>query len=370
MSAVPPPLGMLAELTHRCPLACPYCSNPVDLTRRSGELDTATWIRVFDEAAGLGVLHVHLSGGEPTARQDIVELTAAASRAGLYTNLITSGIGLRAERMEALARAGLDHVQLSVQDVLPDEADRVAGLPGAHAAKAEAARAAIAAGLALTINAVVHRGNVERIPELVRDALRAGAGRIEVAHTQYHGWASRNRAALMPTRAQVERARADVARLRDDTAGAIAIDYVAPDHFARFPKPCMNGWGRRVLNVTPAGDVLPCHSAQTIPGLVFDNVRNRALRDIWDGSAAFEAFRGTAWMKQPCSSCSRRDIDFGGCRCQALALTGDARNTDPACTLSPRHDLIVAARDAGEAAEFTPRRFGRPSREVEAATSA
>ncbi len=365
MSDIDPPLGLLAELTHRCPLSCPYCSNPVDLERRSAELDTGTWIRVFAEAAAMGVLQLHLSGGEPTARRDIVELTRAAARSGLYTNLITSGIGVTSERLAALAEAGLDHLQLSVQDVLPAEADRIAGLAGSHAAKREVALATVEAGLALTINGVVHRGNVDRITQLVEDAVELGAGRIEIAHTQYHGWASRNRAFLMPTRDQVVRARDTVAALRTTYAGRISIDYVPADYYARYPKPCMNGWGRRTLNVTPSGHVLPCHSAATIPGLVFANVRDQPLREIWTSSPAFGAFRGTDWMREPCSSCARKEIDFGGCRCQALALTGDARNTDPVCTLSPFRPLIDAARVSEAASDFEQRGFaasGTPRR--------
>lgn len=358
MSEVGPPLGLLAELTHRCPLSCAYCSNPIDLARRSAELDTATWIRVFEQAAGLGVLQLHLSGGEPTARADVLDLTGAARAAGLYTNLITSGIGLGPDRIAALARAGLDHLQLSVQDVLPDEADRMAGLAGSHAAKREVARIAVAAGLALTINAVVHRGNVARIPDLVAEAVALGAGRIEIAHAQYHGWALTNRDALMPTREQVEVARDAVAELRGAHLGRIGIDYVAPDYYARYPKPCMNGWGRRTLNVTPSGWALPCHSAQTIPGLVFWNVRDHSLKEIWEESPAFGAFRGTGWMREPCRSCSRQEIDFGGCRCQALALTGDARNTDPVCTLSPMRDRVVVALSRPEGQpELVARRF-------------
>lgn len=359
MNEIEPPLGLLAELTHRCPLSCAYCSNPIDLERRSSELDTANWVRVFSEAASLGVLHVHLSGGEPTARADIVDLTRAANQAGLYTNLITSGVGVGADRVAALAEAGLDHLQLSVQDALPDEADRMSGLAGSHAAKREAARRAVAARLALTINAVVHRGNIARIPDLVAEAVALGAGRIEIAHAQYHGWALANREALMPTREQVVTAREAVGALRRVHADRIAIDYVAPDYYARFPKPCMNGWGRRTINVTPSGVALPCHSAQTIPDLFFWNVRDHSLREIWESSPAFAAFRGTEWMREPCNSCARKDIDFGGCRCQALALTGDARNTDPVCSLSPMRDNVLAALSAAASASpLRKRRYG------------
>jgi pyrroloquinoline quinone biosynthesis protein E len=358
--SAPAPLGLLAELTHRCPLSCPYCSNPIELDRRSAELDTATWQRVFDEAAALGVLQIHLSGGEPTARADIVALTRHAAQAGLYTNLITSGIALDRAKLDALADAGLDHVQLSVQDVRAEEADRIAGLRGAHAQKQAVAREVVAVGLPLTINAVIHRTNVGQIELLIRQAIAWGARRIEVAHAQYYAWALKNRAALMPTAAQILAARATVERMRAETRGTIVIDYVAPDYFGARPKPCMNGWGRQSLNVTPSGRVLPCHAAESIPGLEFWTVRDHPLADIWQRSPAFEAFRGTKWMPEPCVSCDRREIDFGGCRCQAFLLTGDARNADPVCALSPFHGTVeaIAAGVPGADEAFTYRRFG------------
>jgi PqqA peptide cyclase len=345
-----PPLGLLAELTHRCPLACPYCSNPLELERRSAELDTATWLRVFDEAAALGVLQLHLSGGEPASRADLVALTGGAAKAGLYTNLITSGVGLERGRLEALAAAGLDHVQLSVQHVREDEADRIAGYRGAHARKRRFAREVAALGLPLTVNAVIHRANIDAVEPLVREAVEVGARRIEVAHAQYYGWGLRNRAALMPSAAQAAAAGDTVARLRRELQGTIVIDYVAPDHFGRFPKS---------LNVNPAGRALPCHAAETIPGLSFWNVRDRPLKAIWEDSPAFNAFRGTAWMPEPCASCERRDIDFGGCRCQALALTGDARNTDPVCVRAPMRARVAAvvAEAQSAAPAFAYRRY-------------
>lgn len=336
-ASVPAPLGLLAELTHRCPLACPYCSNPLDLTPRSAELDVATWTRVFTEAAALGVLQVHLSGGEPAARPDLVEITAAAHQAGLYTNLITSAVGLDATRLERLRASGLDHVQVSIQDVLADSADHIAGYAGAHARKLIFARRVVDLGLALTVNAVIHRANIERLAEMLDLAASLGAGRVEVAHAQYYGWALRNRDSLMPTWAQVQAAIATVERIRPSYSGRLAIDLVVPDYYARRPKPCMGGWGRRSLNVTPSGRVLPCHAAETIPGLTFWSVHDHALADIWAHAPAFEAFRGTAWMQEPCRSCDQREIDFGGCRCQALAIMGDAAATDPACDLSPHH---------------------------------
>ena len=335
------PLGLLAELTHRCPLGCPYCSNPLALDPRREELDAQTWARVFNEAAGLGVLQVHLSGGEPGARRDLVEITTAAHAAGLYTNLITSAVGITAETLQKLADAGLDHVQISIQDSEPASADHIAGYRGAFARKRALAAEVVRQKILLTVNAVMHRANIDRLEDMVALALSLGASRVEIAHAQYYGWALKNRAALMPTAAQVKRAAAVVERLRQDHHGEIVIDAVVPDYHARLPKPCVGGWGQRSLNVTPSGKVLPCHAAESIPGLEFWSVREHSLADIWANSPAFNAFRGTAWMREPCRSCARRDIDFGGCRCQAFALTGDARATDPVCHLAPNHDKVA-----------------------------
>jgi len=335
------PIGLLAELTHRCPLGCPYCSNPVALEGRADELDTITWARVLQEAAALGVLQVHLSGGEPAARRDLPAITAAAHAAGLYTNLITSGVGLTAATLEALAEAGLDHVQVSIQDFAPQSADHIAGYKGAFARKTALAADVIRLGLPLTINAVMHRANIDHIEAMVDLALALGASRVEIAHVQYYGWALKNRAQLMPTREQVSRAAAAVDALRQRHHGRIVIDAVIPDYYARYPKACVGGWGRRSLNVTPSGRVLPCHAAETIPGMTFWSVREHSLAEIWAHSPAFNAFRGTDWMQEPCRSCPRREQDFGGCRCQALALTGDARATDPVCHLSPHHARLA-----------------------------
>ena len=340
-TTLPAPLGLLAELTHRCPLGCPYCSNPLALDKRSDELDTATWARVFREAAGLGVLQVHLSGGEPAARRDLEEIVKAARDASLYTNLITSAVGLTSERLNALADAGLDHVQISIQDNEAESADHIAGYKGAFACKSALAAEIVKLGLPLTVNVVVHRANIGRVEAMVELALSLGAGRVEIAHVQYYGWALKNRAALMPTREQVEQAVADVERLRTKYHGRIVIDAVVPDYYARFPKPCVGGWGRRSLNVTPAGRVLPCHAAEVIPGLEFWNVREHSLGDIWRASPAFNAFRGTEWMQEPCKSCALKEKDFGGCRCQAFLIAGDARAADPVCHLSPHHALVA-----------------------------
>jgi PqqA peptide cyclase len=338
---IPAPVGILAELTHRCPLGCPYCSNPVELDSRAGELDTETWKRVFSEAAAAGILHAHLSGGEPAARRDLVEIVAHCKQVGLYTNLITSGIGLTQERMRELADAGLDHVQLSIQDALPESADKIAGYKGAFARKMEVAKWVNEVGIPLTVNAVIHRANIARAGRMVEFAVELGARRVEIAHTQYYAWALANRKVLMPSHAQVEKAVAEVEGLRETYAGKIVIDHVIPDYYAKYPKACMGGWGKRTLNVTPHGKVLPCHAAETIPGLEFWTVRDHSVADIWMNSPAFNAFRGTDWMLEPCRSCPRKTIDFGGCRCQALALTGDARNADPICHLSPYHDKVA-----------------------------
>jgi pyrroloquinoline quinone biosynthesis protein E len=351
------PLGLLAELTHRCPLGCPYCSNPLEMDKRQDELDTATWARVFREAAGLGVLQVHLSGGEPASRRDLVDIMAAAREAGLYTNLITSGVGVTDKRLDELADAGLDHVQISIQDAELESADRIAGYEGAWVRKRALAAAVVALKLPLTANIVIHRANIERVDDLVTMALDMGASRVEIAHVQYYGWALKNRAALMPTREQVERAVGRIEPLRKEHHGRIVIDAVVPDYYARFPKPCVGGWGRRSLNVTPAGRVLPCHAAESIPGLEFWNVKDHSLREIWEQNPAFNAFRGTDYLPEPCQSCERRDIDFGGCRCQAFALTGDARATDPVCHLSPQHHLVEEQAAIREDAEYVYRRL-------------
>lgn len=350
-----PPSGLLAELTHRCPLGCPYCSNPLALEPKASELDTGTWVRIMQEAAALGVLHVHLSGGEPAARRDLAEIVQAASSAGLYSNLITSGIGLTPARLDALKEAGLDHVQISMQDADEASADRTAGYDSAFRRKQALAAEVLARGFPLTINAVIHRANIARVAAIVEMALTMGAGRVEIAHAQYYGWALKNRAALMPSRAQVERAMAEVERLRAVHRGKIVIDSVVPDYHARYPKPCMGGWGRRSLNVTPSGRVLPCHAAESIPGLEFWSVADHSLHDIWRNSPAFNAFRGEAWMREPCRSCDRRTQDFGGCRCQAFLLTGDARAADPVCHLSPNHGQVAALAAMGEDEPFLHR---------------
>ncbi|MFW5924837.1 MAG: pyrroloquinoline quinone biosynthesis protein PqqE [Myxococcota bacterium] len=360
-----PPMALLAELTHRCPLACAYCSNPVPLTAPRHEITTAAWCEALDQAADLGVLQVHFSGGEPAVRGDLETLVAHASKRGLYTNLITSGIGLDDARCRGLARAGLEHVQLSVQGGEPASADGWAGREGAHAHKGRIGRAVGAAGLPLTLNWVVHRHNAAQLPEVLERALSLGARRLEVAHVQYAGWARLNHDVLLPSRAQHEALDVQVRAARESLRGKLVLDYVPSDAYAGRPKACMDGWGRRFVVVAPDGMVLPCHDARRIDGLRFERVTERPLAEIWRASPALQRFRGTDWMPEPCRSCDRRELDWGGCRCQAHALTGDASRTDPACALSPDHPRFEAARSAtgaGHGPAVVRRRFGRPGR--------
>ncbi|MBK9258602.1 MAG: pyrroloquinoline quinone biosynthesis protein PqqE [Polyangiaceae bacterium] len=341
MSGVPPPLALLLELSHRCPLQCPYCSNPVHLDSAREELDTETWMRVLEQAADLSVLHVHFSGGEPAVRSDLEALVGRAAGLGLYTNLITSGMLLDRARIGALAEAGLDHVQISVQDARAAQADAIAGYAGAHEHKLEVAEWVREHGMSLTLNAVIHARNAERVGGIIELAHTLGAGRVEIAHAIHHGFGRVNRAALLPAPEAVADVLSVVEEAQEKFVGVLVIDYVPPDAYGKLPRACMGGWGRQFMNITPKGLVLPCHAAETIPGLVFDSVRERDLRAIWEHSAAFQRFRGTAWMHDPCRSCERRDIDFGGCRCQALVLTGDAANADPVCERSEHHAVFA-----------------------------
>jgi pyrroloquinoline quinone biosynthesis protein E len=360
----PAPLGLLAELTYRCPLHCTYCANPVELTRYRDELGTGEWLRVFDEARELGVLQVHLSGGEPLLRKDLTTLIGHASDLGMYTNLVTSGIPLDADRLAELADAGLDHFQLSIQDSDRAGADAIAGLRG-HDRKLLVAEQVRALGLPLTVNVVLHRANVARLLPLAALAVELGADRVELAHTQFYGWALRNRAALMPTPEQVAAAQRDAAVARQRYGDAIELVHVVADYHTGTPKPCMYGWGSRQLVVAPNGDVLPCLAAAQLPGLDVVNVADQSLSGIWYDSAAFNRFRGTEWLPEPCHSCALREVDLGGCRCQAYQLTGDATVTDPVCELSPHHDLVTAlvagvagvTGDAGDVAPAVPRRM-------------
>jgi len=352
-------MGMITELTHRCPLQCAYCSNPLAMDAVKGELTTEDWCRVLDEAAALGVLQVHFSGGEPMARRDLVTLVRHAAAAGLYTNIITSGVLLSDAVMADLLAAGIDHIQLSFQDSVAGKADRFGGYRGGHAKKLEAARRIREAGLPLTANFVVHRQNVERVDDMIALGEELGAERIEIAHVQYYGWALLNRNALLPSREQLERTNAIVAAARTRLSGRIAIDYVVPDYYAARPKACMGGWANRFINISPSGKALPCHAAETLPGFTFPSVREHSLASIWAESDAFRRFRGTDWMPELCRSCDQREIDWGGCRCQALAIAGDAAATDPACARSPDHHWMADAIAEAENAplDLIPRRL-------------
>ncbi len=345
------PLWLLAELTYKCPLQCPYCSNPIDFAgpRFQGELTTEEWSRVFREAKALGVLQLGLSGGEPTLRPDLETLVATAHELGLYTSLITSAYRLSRARLAALRRAGLDHVQISVQAAEADLSDAIAGT-AAYRDKIAAYHATRELGFPLTVNAVLHRRNLHQVEALIGLAESLGAERIELANTQFYGWALHNRDALMPTRAQLDEAWRVVERERARLGTKLEIVWVLPDYYERYPKPCMGGWGRAYMTVTPAGEVWPCHAAGRITTLRFASVRERSLDWIWHESEAFTRFRGDAWMPEPCRSCPRKAQDFGGCRCQAFLVAGDAALTDPVCSLAPHRPLIDAAIAAAERA--------------------
>jgi pyrroloquinoline quinone biosynthesis protein E len=338
----PNPLALIAEVTHRCPLHCVYCSNPLQLAGTQSELSTDEWTDIFQQSGKLGMLHAHFTGGEPLARTDLTELISAARAAGLYTNLITSGIGLNEQRLQALVSAGLDHIQISFQDSREEAANWIAGAK-AHAHKIDLSRAIRRHKIAFTVNLVVHRQNLDHLEEIIAFIEQLNPERIEIAHTQYYGWALANRAALLPTRAQLEKAIATVTEAEKRLAGRIRIDSVVPDYYAKYPKACMGGWGRRLMLINPAGKVLPCHAAEVLPGLSFENVRAKTLQWIWQESTSFRRFRGEDWMPEPCRSCDRRSEDFGGCRCQAFLLAGDATVTDPACSLAPSHDIVESA---------------------------
>jgi pyrroloquinoline quinone biosynthesis protein E len=363
MTAPGPPIGILAELTHRCPLQCPYCSNPAALLKANRELDTVTWISVFNQAADLGILQVHLSGGEPTLRADLEDIVQALATRGVYSNLITAGVNLSAERIQAFKEAGLDHVQLSFQGARPETTERIGHMKGAHEKKLATAAAVRAAGLPLTVNAPIHQHNIAEVGAFIDLALDLDADRLEIANIQYYGWALINRSQLMPAWDDVKRQIDLVEAARERLRGILLIDFVTPDYFASYPKPCMGGWARDAFMVAPDGAVMPCHAAHTIPHLEFDNVQDKPLSEIWQSSPAFEAYRGTDWMQDPCRSCERREVDFGGCRCQALAIAGDAAATDPACSKSPLHaKMLQIAQQShvedGTADDFTYRRIG------------
>ena len=349
------PLALIAELTHRCPLHCVYCSNPVELQTRASELDTETWHRVFQEAAQSGVLQVDFTGGEPLTRPDIIDLVRSARTAGLYVSLITSGLPLDEAKLSKLVDAGLDHIQLSFQGADDEIASEISGTK-AHAQKLRVLEWLKKVRLAVTLNFVIHRRNIDQIPNMLNLAESSSATRVEFANVQYYGWAFANREHLLPTRTQLDRSLETLKAAQERLRGKIRVEYVVPDYYAKYPKPCMGGWGRKLMLITPSGEALPCHAAKIIPGLQFENVKDRSVREIWESSAAFQKFRGEAWMQEPCKSCDRRDQDFGGCRCQALLVTGDAAATDPVCSLAPTRpkiDAILAAVNGSSAPTAT-----------------
>jgi len=347
------PLALIAELTHRCPLHCVYCSNPLELQHRASEISTEHWSRVFREAAEMGVLQADFTGGEPLTRPDVIELVKAARTAKLYVNLITSGLPLDEPKLDALIAAGLDHLQLSFQGAREETANEISGTK-AHAQKLRVLEWLKPRRLAVTLNFVIHRRNIDQLGEMLALAESSSATRIEFANVQYYGWAFANRENLLPTREQLTRSIEFLNQAQERLRGKIRVEYVVPDYYAKYPKPCMGGWGRKLVLITPNGDALPCHAARVIPGLRFENVKDRSLREIWENSDAFQKFRGDAWMQEPCKTCDRREQDFGGCRCQALLLTGDAAATDPVCSLAPdrsKVDAVLAAINSSPVAQ-------------------
>ncbi|MDY7220341.1 pyrroloquinoline quinone biosynthesis protein PqqE [Denitrificimonas sp. JX-1] len=347
-----PPLWLLAELTYRCPLQCPYCSNPVDFARSSEELSTAQWIDVFKQARALGAAQLGFSGGEPLVRQDLTELVQAACDLGFYTNLITSGVGLTKMRVAELSEAGLDHIQISFQAADETVNNMLAGSRKAFAQKLAMARAVKAHGYPMVLNFVTHRHNIDQIDHIIELCIELDADFVELATCQFYGWAKLNRAALLPTREQLTRAEAVTQHWRQKLAAQnhpCKLIFVTPDYYEERPKACMNGWGSLFLDITPDGTALPCHSARQLP-IDFPNVKTHSLQYIWQESFGFNKYRGFAWMPEPCRSCAEKEQDFGGCRCQAYMLTGNADNADPVCSKSKHHEVILAARETAQQA--------------------
>ena len=342
-----PPLWLLLELTYRCPLHCVFCYNPIEFGNVGPELETADWVRVLEQARALGSVQLGLSGGEPLVRDDLETIVAAAHRLGFYTNLITSGVGLTEPRLQALKEAGLDHIQLSFQDSTRTMNDFLSSTR-TFELKSRVAALIKKYHYPMVLNVVLHRLNIDHVGEILEMAERMGADYVELANTQYYGWAWRNRDALLPTRAQLRRAEDVTARFRERVGPRMRVFFVVPDYFETRPKPCMSGLGRVFLGIAPDGVALPCQAARMLPGLAFPNVRTASVASIWYDSPAFNHYRGEDWMKEPCRSCPERARDFGGCRCQAYLLTGDAANTDPVCDLSPHHHLVTAAVESAE----------------------
>ena len=345
-----PPLWLLAELTYRCPLQCPYCSNPLDFARTHEELSTAEWIEVFRQAREMGAAQLGFSGGEPLVRQDLAELIEAARGLGYYTNLITSGIGLTEEKIASFAEAGLDHIQISFQAADEEVNNLLAGSKKAFAHKLEMARAVKKHGYPMVLNFVTHRHNIDNIDQIIRLCIELEADFVELATCQFYGWAELNRAGLLPSKEQLVCAERITNEWRDKLAAQnhpCKLIFVTPDYYEERPKACMNGWGNLFLDITPDGTALPCHSARQLP-VEFPNVREHSIEHIWRHSFGFNKFRGYDWMPEPCRSCDEKERDFGGCRCQAFMLTGDAANADPVCSKSAHHGKILAARDQAD----------------------
>lgn len=348
MSAPPkPPLWLLAELTYRCPLHCVYCSNPVDYTAYGTELATEDWLRVLREARALGAAQLGFSGGEPLMRDDLEQLAAEAHRLGYYSNLITSGVGLNEQRIAALKAAGLDHIQVSFQDSTREMNDFLSSTR-TFELKRRVARLVKQRGYPMVLNVVLHRLNIDHVEQILDMALELDADYVELANTQYYGFAYANRAALLPSREQLERAEEATRRFRSRVGERMKIYFVVPDYYANRPKACMNGWGAVFLCVTADGVALPCHEARMLPGLEFPSVQRHDLRWIWYDSSAFNHYRGDQWMREPCRSCPEKGKDYGGCRCQAYLVTGEAANADPVCDKSPQHARIVQAVEAAQ----------------------
>ena len=345
--AVKPPLWLLAELTYRCPLQCPYCSNPLDFAKQEKELTTAQWIKVFEEAREMGAVQIGFSGGEPLVRKDLPELIRAARDLGFYTNLITSGIGLTEKKIDAFAQAGLDHIQISFQASDEELNAALAGNAKAFQQKLAMAKAVKAHGYPMVLNFVLHRHNIDQIDKIIDLSIELDADDVELATCQFYGWAQLNREGLLPTREQIARAEDVVHQYREKMAGTgnlANLLFVTPDYYEERPKGCMGGWGAIFLSVTPEGMALPCHSARQLP-VEFPSVLENTLQEIWYDSFGFNKYRGFDWMPEPCRSCSEKEKDFGGCRCQAFMLTGNADNADPVCSKSEHHGMILAARE-------------------------
>ena len=338
---IPTPLALVAELTHRCPLHCVYCSNPIELAKRDSELPTETWSRLFREAVALGILQADFTGGEPLARTDIVALVRSAREAGLYVSLISGGLPLDESKLAALVSAGLDHFQLSFQGARDETAREISGT-STHAQKLRVLDWLKNYRIGLTLNFVIHRQNIHELEEMLALVEKYSPGCVEFASVQYYGYGLANRASLLPTRAQLDYCIAALKKAEERLMGKTRVVFVVPDYYAKFPKPCVGGWGRKLMLISPDGTALPCHAANVIPGLRFDNVNDKNLREIWETSSAFCHFRGEDWMQEPCKSCDRRHLDFAGCRCQAFLLAGDAASTDPVCSLAPTRPQVDA----------------------------